>query len=60
MQQAWKEDLKGGAMLRLNAMTIVQLARRQRIQEFQAACVGAPAPPVASKLAQLLVRDPRS
>src|SRR6266567_5709884 len=32
---------------------------RQRILEFQAACAGAPAPPAASSLAQLLVRDPR-
>jgi MerR family copper efflux transcriptional regulator len=34
-------------------------ALRQRILEFQAARVGAPAPPAASALAQLLARDPR-
>jgi DNA-binding transcriptional MerR regulator len=34
-------------------------ALRQRILEFQAACAGAPAPPAASALAQLLASDPR-
>ena len=32
--------------------------QRQRILEFQAVCAGAPAPPAASALAQLLVSDP--
>src|SRR6266851_4800538 len=96
--------MKGGNMLRSNALTIGQLSRRtgvpikvlrhyedlgflytlgrsesnyrlfgeevvwcvqviqglrQRILEFQAACAGAPTPPAASALVQLLLSDPR-
>jgi MerR family copper efflux transcriptional regulator len=40
---------------RLTALQVL----RQRILEFQAARAGAPAPPAASALAQLLARDPR-
>jgi MerR family copper efflux transcriptional regulator len=47
------------ALARVEARITALEAQRQRIQEFQAACTGAPAPPAASKLAQLLGRDPR-
>ena len=47
------------ALARVEARITALEAQRQRIQEFQAACAGAPAPPAASKLAQLLGRDPR-
>ncbi len=47
------------ALARVEARITALQALRQRIQEFQAAWAGAPAPPAASSLAQLLVRDPR-
>ena len=47
------------ALARVQARITALEAQRQRIQEFQAACAGASAPPAASKLAQLLARDPR-
>jgi len=47
------------ALARVEARITALQALRQRILEFQAACAGAPAPPAASALAQLLTRDPR-
>ena len=47
------------ALARVEARITALEVQRQCIQEFQAACAGAPAPPAASKLAQLLGRDPR-
>lgn len=47
------------AAARVEAQITALLALRQRILEFQAACAGAPAPPAASALAQLLASDPR-
>jgi DNA-binding transcriptional MerR regulator len=47
------------ALARVEARITVLQALRQRILEFQAACAGAPAPPEASALAQLLASDPR-
>jgi len=47
------------ALARVEARITTLQALRQRILEFQAACVGAPTPPAASALAQLLVSDPR-
>ena len=47
------------ALARVEARITALEAQRQRIREFQAACAGAPAPPAASQLAQLLGRDPR-
>jgi MerR family copper efflux transcriptional regulator len=47
------------ALARAEARIAALQALRQRILEFQAACGGAPAPPAASALAQLLTRDPR-
>jgi len=47
------------ALARVESRITALQALRQRILEFQAAYAGAPAPPAASSLAQLLVRDPR-
>jgi MerR family transcriptional regulator, copper efflux regulator len=47
------------ALARVEARIIALQALRQRILEFQATCTGAPAPPAASALAQLLASDPR-
>ena len=47
------------AVARVEARITALQALRQRILEFQAACAGAPAPPAASALAQLLASDPR-
>ena len=47
------------ALARVEAQITALQALRQRILEFQAACAGAPTPPAASALAQLLVSDPR-
>ena len=47
------------AVARVEARITALQALRQRIQEFQAACSGAPAPPAASTLAQVLVGNPR-
>ncbi len=44
---------------RVEARITALQALRQHILEFQAACAGAPAPPAASALAQLLASDPR-
>jgi DNA-binding transcriptional MerR regulator len=44
---------------RIEAQISSLQALRQRILEFQAASTGAPAPPAASVLVQLLARDPR-
>ncbi len=47
------------AVARVEAQITALQALRQRILEFQAACAGAPTPPAASALVQLLVSDPR-
>ena len=47
------------AVARVEAQISTLQAQRQRILEFQAACAGAPTPPAASALVQLLVSDPR-
>jgi len=47
------------AIARVEARITDFQALRQRILEFQAAYAGAPAPPAASSLAQLLASDPR-
>jgi MerR family transcriptional regulator, copper efflux regulator len=47
------------AFVRVEDRITALQAQRQRILEFQAAYAGAPAPPAASALAQLLVSDPR-
>jgi MerR family copper efflux transcriptional regulator len=47
------------SLARVEARITALLALRQGILEFQAARAGAPAPPAASALAQLLVSDPR-
>jgi DNA-binding transcriptional MerR regulator len=46
-------------LARVEARITALQALRQRILEFQATCAGAPAPPAASALAQLLASDPR-
>jgi len=47
------------AVARVEAQISTLQAQRQRILEFQAACAGAPTPPAAYALVQLLVSDPR-
>jgi MerR family copper efflux transcriptional regulator len=47
------------AVARVEARITALQALHQRILEFQAACAGAPAPPAAYALAQLLASDPR-
>ena len=47
------------ALARVEIRITALQSLRQRILEFQAAWAGAPAPPAASSLAQLLARDPR-
>ena len=47
------------AITRVEVKITTLQAQRQRILEFQAACTGAPAPPAALALAQLLASDPR-
>ena len=47
------------ALARVEIRITTLQSLRQRILEFQAAWAGAPAPPAASALAQLLVSDPR-
>jgi DNA-binding transcriptional MerR regulator len=47
------------AVARVEAQITALQALRQRILEFQTACAGAPTPPAASALVQLLVSDPR-
>ena len=47
------------AVTRVEAQITTLQALRQRIQEFQAACAGAPTRPAASALVQMLAADPR-
>ena len=53
------EALLAQARARVEDRITALQTERQRILEFQAVCAGAPAPPAASALAQLLVSDPR-
>lgn len=46
------------ALTRVDAQISIWQALRQRILDFQAACAGVPTSPTASRLSQLLARDP--